>query len=422
MPNRRQITEEISQAYEQYFNMPVTQNMNWAPKIICPSCRVGLAMWVNGKRSTMPFGIPMIWSDPGDHCEDNCYVCANIETGINRFKRRKIDYKGVQSAQLPLVHSSTVPVPRRPSISEAYIPQTFQSIPESSVSLYQPSEVTVSCNHIEITQTRLNMMVRQLKLSQRQGTLLVQHLKAVNILAPDVKVTGFRKRQEGLKQFFKVSNNNTFAHCDNIPGLMESMNVAYNPKEWRLFIDSSKRTLKAVLLHIDNAKNSVPVAVSTDTKETYNSMKLILEAVKYNEHQWKICADLKVITILSGLQCGYTKNMCFLCLWNSRYKGNQYAKKDWMLREHFELHQANVINIPLVPKEKILLPPLHIKLGIVKNFIKALNPEGRAFQRLQQVFPRLSAAKIKEGLLVKLNESNRILNTLFSINRCSQWA
>ncbi|XP_031637300.1 uncharacterized protein LOC116349837 [Contarinia nasturtii] len=51
--------------------------------------------------------------------------------------------------------------------------------------------------------------------------------------------------------------------------------------------------------------------------------------------------------------------------------------------------------------EKVLLPPLHIKLGIVKNFIKALvkrNNE-RAFQRLQQIFRRLSKAKIKEGVL-----------------------
>lgn len=30
-------------------------------------------------------------------------------------------------------------------------------------------------------------------------------------------------------------------------------------------------------------------------------------------------------------------------------------------------------NQPLVDKDHILLPPLHIKLGLMKNFIKAMN-------------------------------------------------
>lgn len=128
-------------------------------------------------------------------------------------------------------------------------------------------------------------------------------------------------------------------------------------------------------------------------------MKLILDTVNYIEHQWKICADLKVIALLTGLQTGYTKNMCFICRWDTRYKGNQYQKRDWMLRTEFKLRHENVINIPLVPIEKILLPPLHIKLGIVKNFTKKLNRDGDAFKCLQQIFPRLSEAKIKEGEL-----------------------
>ena len=49
---------------------------------------------------------------------------------------------------------------------------------------------------------------------------------------------------------------------------------------------------------------------------------------------------------------------------------------------------------------KVLLPPLHIKLGLVKNFVKALHKNRAAFQHLSTVFPGLSAAKLKEGIFV----------------------
>ena len=48
----------------------------------------------------------------------------------------------------------------------------------------------------------------------------------------------------------------------------------------------------------------------------------------------------------------------------------------------------------------MLLPPLHIKLGLMKNFVKALHKHRAAFQHLSTVFPALSAANLKEGIFV----------------------
>lgn len=90
---------------------------------------------------------------------------------------------------------------------------------------------------------------------------------------------------------------------------------------------------------------------------------------------WKICVDLKVVALLRGMQLGYTKNMCFMCLWDTRFSGDQYNERNWPLRDEVTLRRHNIIEVPLVPIEKVLLPPLHIKLGVVKNCIKALNPE-----------------------------------------------
>lgn len=55
---------------------------------------------------------------------------------------------------------------------------------------------------------------------------------------------------------------------------------------------------------------------------------------------------------------------------------------------------------PLTDPEKICLPPLHIKLGLVKNFVKAFQKDGPAFAFLTTFFPKLSQAKIKEEVFV----------------------
>ena len=60
----------------------------------------------------------------------------------------------------------------------------------------------------------------------------------------------------------------------------------------------------------------------------------------------------------------------------------------------------NVIREPLTSRKKVLLPPLHIKLGLVKQFVKALDFEREGFQEIRSMFPRLSETKIKGGIFV----------------------
>lgn len=181
---------------------------------------------------------------------------------------------------------------------------------------------------------------------------------------------------------------------------MRVIGINYDANDWRLFIDSSKTSLKSVLLHKTNQMPPVPIAYSTETKEDYDTLKQILLDVKYQEHQWRISGDLKVVAILMGLQLGYTKYMCFMCLWDTRFKGNHYRTHNWVNRSNAPNVRGNVIHPPLVDEGKILLPPVHIKLGIVKNFIKAIVGRPEVFECLRMVFPHLSQAKIKEGRFI----------------------
>jgi hypothetical protein len=82
---------------------------------------------------------------------------------------------------------------------------------------------------------------------------------------------------------------------------------------------------------------------------------------------------------------------------DSRDDQHHYVKHDWLLREALQLGSQNVLAYPLVSPSKIILPLLHIKLGLMKNFVKALK-EGRASTFLRRKFPRVSDAKLKNGI------------------------
>ena len=117
-------------------------------------------------------------------------------------------------------------------------------------------------------------------------------------------------------------------------------------------------------------------------------------------HCWSICWDFEVIAILLGLQTGYTKYFCFLCYWDSRARDKHYTVYVWSERDSFEPGQRNVAEDPLVDTKKVILPPLHIKLEIVKNYVKTIVRDGNAFGYLKSKFPKHSETKIKEGVFI----------------------
>lgn len=131
--------------------------------------------------------------------------------------------------------------------------------------------------------------------------------------------------------------------------------------------------------------------------ENYANMKLILEVINYNQYKWKICCDLKVVALLTGVKQGFTKHQCFLCVWEGRKKEHHYNNYKWDARTNFKLGEFSIDHNPLVDGCDIILPPLHIKLGLFRNFVRALDSNGDAFKFLKKLFPKLSDAKIEAG-------------------------
>ena len=351
----------------------------------------------------------MVWRKPQNHCSD-CYFCSVNISSRNSKGKKAIVYPNLPSAIRPVPHSAELTVPEPPS----EIPNTDSSDLDKDTDdddSYELPEDTERKPHF-ITGSDLKDLVRDLYLTKQQSELLASRLQEWHLLAGDARVLSFRKRSRELQQNFSMDEELCF--CYDISGLFDDLGIQYESSMWNLFIDASLYSIKAVLLHTGNVLPSIPIAHSVTLRESYVNISLILDRIKYRDHRWSICADLKVVAILNGLQAGFTKYMCFLCKWDSRMKSEHYMRKCWPQRETFEVGSHNVIHEPLVDKEKIILPNLHIKLGIIKQFVKALDHDKPAFQYLQTKFPKISDAKIKEGILVGPQIRELMLDETFS--------
>lgn len=392
---RTNITRFVKQAYLAYFQLPLgQQDKPWVPHTVCKPCVENLRQWTKGKRKHLSFGKPMVWREPRNHVDD-CYFCLTKTSGYSKKTRHRITYPDLDSVTRPEPHSESVPVPVFKELSSA------DSGSDSSAFHQDPSR-DPDFSHTEkqceqFNQLELNDLVRDLGLSKELAEVLASRLKEKNLLQKNTHITFYRNRERNLLPFFTAGEQ--FVYCCNIVGLLNALGISkYDPSEWRLFIDSSKKSLKCVLLHIGNVYSAIPIGHSVHLKEQYEHINTVLNFLKYNEHKWVICVDLKMVNFLLGQQGGYTKYPCFLCLWDSRAKDKHWKQKVWPVREALTVGEKNVIHQPLVPREKIVFPPLHIKLGLIKQFVKALNVEGNCFKFICSTFPGLSYEKIKAGI------------------------
>ena len=105
------------------------------------------------------------------------------------------------------------------------------------------------------------------------------------------------------------------------------------------------------------------------------------------------------MNIVCGLQLGFTKHSCFLCEWDSCARNLHYVKTDWPVCNAYSIGQENVIEKPIADTVKIILPPLHVRLGLAWNLLKALKKNKSGFCYLEKILPGLSETKLNEDVL-----------------------
>ena len=346
--------------------------------------------------------------------------CAVNTKEINKKKKNPLVYPNLESAIRPIPHCNEIPVAVFKGLPKLELPgseedQAFVLSTDSS------SEDTVSDVGFPpyslpqlFSQGKLNDLIRDLNLSKKSSELLPSRLKEKNIFPPGTLITFYRKCHIEFLPYFTQEND--IVYCNDVAGLLQQFGVQrYDPQNWRLFIDSSKRSLKCVLLHNGNLYGSVPLGHSKPLKEKYDEIKFVLEKTSYKQHQYFLCVDLKKLGFLLWLQGGCTKFPCFLCLWDSKARTEHWTKKNWPMHSELIPASLNVPAPPLVECSKIVFPPLHIKLGITKQCVKALDKDGDCFKYICIKFPDSTMEKLKAGIV----DGPQIRKLMNDANFCS---
>ena len=165
----------------------------------------------------------------------------------------------IPSVILPVPHTEDRPVPVPPQqyilYSDDERTENREKTPQPSVSTHADSTADLQFNEFHRnTQEELYVLIRDLDLAKSKAELLVSRLQQWNLLKENVRISVYRKRHEDLGQFFKMERG--LAACTDIGGLMQTFSINHIPLDWRLFIDSSKLSLKAILLHNGNSSLS----------------------------------------------------------------------------------------------------------------------------------------------------------------------
>jgi len=315
----------------------------------------------------MRFPIPCVWREPSNHPTD-CYFCM-----VGPSKRRKgkntlsIKYADIPSSTGSVPHNTTgVPVPQPHLRDESFMTDATRTDSETE----QSAAVCVRC-HVAgekcsclLNQEDINDLVGSF---HRQSRMLSFEFPAMGLIYWMTVFKLAHRESDVAASRCSPRLKDGLCYCRVIEGLFQATGISCNPSEWRLFIDSSSRSLKAVLLCNTNKGFSIPLAHLVHTKGEYQNVKILLCALWYDYYIWEVIGDLKMVVFLVGIQRGFTKFQCYPCLLDSRNTALHYKKRNWPPRTSCGKETHNVKRQPLIDAAKMLMPPLNIKLGLIKQ-------------------------------------------------------
>ena len=134
---------------------------------------------------------------------------------------------------------------------------------------------------MSFSQEALNNLCRDVYVTKEESEFLASRLQERNLLEKGVKITMYRKRTEDLLVFFTMKDDLCF--YDDITELFNLLEILYDKTNWKLFRDTSKGSIKFLLLHNGNTLPSAPIAYSTTMKKSYESLKAVVTSMQYDD-------------------------------------------------------------------------------------------------------------------------------------------
>jgi len=278
--NTKRITDRFMTLYEKCFDMKVSLHLkHWIPNVVCGSCYNMINRFEKHQdKNKLKFKTPTIWKNPSD--SSDCYFCRTEIEGVHTIHKSKIVLASVSSIQQPIARlieglvdndlrdsltseSETMQVDVDPEIvnpineEESDESSNSESDEQDESSGSGEEYVPVGKERMpnKYDQKHLNDLFRKAKLSKEAAELLASDMKKRNLLTKGTKVSFYRNREAAFRRYFEKDEN--LLYCTNVKGLVDELKPnLYKPEEWRLFIDSSQQSLKAVLRPEDSTISS----------------------------------------------------------------------------------------------------------------------------------------------------------------------
>ena len=193
-------------------------------------------------------------------------------------KKHHISYPILQSAIRPDLHEPDVPVSTPPAVLKDFEESSAKM--SSDCKSAGDSEYECKGDHRPtLFRQELNDLKRDLVFPKLSALLLGSRLNSKNMLNDGVTFSWNKHCEKECLPFF--INESPLVCCVDVKGLIEKLGTVYNLLNWSLFINSSKASLKSVLLHNGNLFASKLLAHSTQMKDTYENIKIMLTKLKY---------------------------------------------------------------------------------------------------------------------------------------------
>ena len=98
-----------------------------------------------------------------------------------------------------------------------------------------------------------------------------------------------------------------------------------------------------MLLHNGNLFGAIPIGHCVYLKEKHGHIKVVLDLLKYDDHEWIICVDLKMVNFLIGNK-------------DSRAKDKHWEQKLWPVKKSLTVGEKSIIHQPLASENHLPTP------------------------------------------------------------------
>lgn len=268
---QRKITELVEEKYADIYGILLIFH-DHTPHRVCTSCQVKLHKFSKETLTKNESQTPFLWGIPKDDHSD-CYACLVPSLyGIKWSDREKICYPQTSccvppSVIVPEIHSSvstlndlnftinntdTLKIEKSVSLSKSSkndSPDVSSSTePNVNISEYLPKKHRNSFHPNPLDQETFDDMVRDLQLDKKRGEKLGTLLRERDLIRQSTHSTHQRHRGKEYQQYF--SQHDHITYVNDVDGLFNCIGYKHKSSEWRLFMDSCKKSFKVRFIFV----------------------------------------------------------------------------------------------------------------------------------------------------------------------------